>query len=43
MLADRSDIGEEISRLKIHSRQVEELLTGGARRSARSWIFCSRR
>jgi uncharacterized protein (TIGR00255 family) len=27
MLADRSDIGEEISRLKIHSRQVEELLT----------------
>jgi uncharacterized protein (TIGR00255 family) len=30
MLADRSDIGEEISRLKIHVRQVEELLTGGA-------------
>jgi uncharacterized protein (TIGR00255 family) len=30
MLADRSDIGEEISRLKIHSRQVEELLTGQA-------------
>jgi uncharacterized protein (TIGR00255 family) len=30
MLADRSDIGEEISRLKIHSRQVEELLTSGA-------------
>lgn len=29
MLADRSDIGEEISRLRIHSRQVEELLTGG--------------
>lgn len=27
MLADRSDIGEEISRLKIHSRQVDELLT----------------
>jgi uncharacterized protein (TIGR00255 family) len=26
MLADRGDIGEEISRLKIHSRQVEELL-----------------
>ena len=30
MLADRSDIGEEISRLKIHARQVEELLTSGA-------------
>jgi uncharacterized protein (TIGR00255 family) len=30
MLADRSDIGEEISRLRIHSRQVEELLTGEA-------------
>jgi uncharacterized protein (TIGR00255 family) len=30
MLADRSDIGEEISRLKIHVRQVEELLTGGS-------------
>lgn len=28
MLADRSDIGEEISRLKIHCRQVEEILTG---------------
>jgi uncharacterized protein (TIGR00255 family) len=28
MLADRSDIGEEISRLRIHSRQVEELLSG---------------
>jgi len=27
MLADRSDIGEEISRLKIHSRQVHDLLT----------------
>jgi uncharacterized protein (TIGR00255 family) len=30
MLADRSDIGEEISRLKIHVRQVDDLLTGGA-------------
>lgn len=30
MLADRSDIGEEISRLKIHARQVEDLLTGDA-------------
>ena len=30
MLADRSDIGEEISRLKIHSRQVEELLASDA-------------
>jgi uncharacterized protein (TIGR00255 family) len=30
MLADRSDIGEEIARLRIHSRQVEEILTGGA-------------
>lgn len=30
MLADRSDIGEEISRLKIHARQVEEILTKGA-------------
>jgi uncharacterized protein (TIGR00255 family) len=30
MLADRSDIGEEVSRLKIHVRQVEELLSGGA-------------
>jgi uncharacterized protein (TIGR00255 family) len=28
MLADRSDIGEEISRLEIHARQVEELLGG---------------
>jgi uncharacterized protein (TIGR00255 family) len=26
MLADRSDIGEEITRLRIHSRQLEELL-----------------
>ena len=43
MLADRSDIGEEISRLKIHCRQVEELLTGDAARSARSSIFCCRR
>jgi uncharacterized protein (TIGR00255 family) len=30
LLADRSDIGEEISRLQIHSRQLTELLdTGG--------------
>jgi uncharacterized protein (TIGR00255 family) len=29
MLADRGDIGEEISRLKIHSRQVDELLRNG--------------
>ncbi|HYI95320.1 MAG TPA: YicC/YloC family endoribonuclease [Bryobacteraceae bacterium] len=30
ILADRSDIGEEISRLRIHSKQVEELLSGEA-------------
>jgi uncharacterized protein (TIGR00255 family) len=30
LLADRSDIGEEISRLQIHSRQLDEILdTGG--------------
>lgn len=29
LLADRSDIGEEIARLKIHSRQLETLLDGG--------------
>jgi uncharacterized protein (TIGR00255 family) len=29
LLADRSDIGEEISRLKIHSRQLDEILDGG--------------
>ncbi len=30
LLADRSDIGEEIARLRIHSRQVDQLLdTGG--------------
>jgi uncharacterized protein (TIGR00255 family) len=30
LLADRSDIGEEIARLKIHARQVDEILeTGG--------------
>jgi uncharacterized protein (TIGR00255 family) len=29
MLADRGDIGEEIARLEIHARQVEELLRNG--------------
>lgn len=29
MLVDRSDVSEEISRLKIHSDQLESLLTGG--------------
>jgi len=30
LLADRGDIGEEISRLQIHSRQLNEILeTGG--------------
>jgi uncharacterized protein (TIGR00255 family) len=29
LLADRSDIGEEIARLKIHSRQVDEILDAG--------------
>jgi uncharacterized protein (TIGR00255 family) len=29
LLADRSDIGEEIERLKIHARQVDELLKAG--------------
>jgi uncharacterized protein (TIGR00255 family) len=29
LLADRSDIGEEIARLQIHSRQLDELLAGG--------------
>jgi uncharacterized protein (TIGR00255 family) len=30
MLADRGDIGEETTRLKMHSRQVEEILGSGA-------------
>ena len=29
LLADRSDIGEEIARLKIHSKQVDEILDAG--------------
>ncbi len=29
LLADRSDIGEEISRLQIHSRQLNEILDAG--------------
>ncbi len=29
VLADRSDIGEELARLKIHAGQVEDLLRGG--------------
>jgi uncharacterized protein (TIGR00255 family) len=29
LLADRGDIGEEISRLEIHSRQLDEILNGG--------------
>lgn len=29
ILADRSDIGEEISRLQIHSRQLDEILDAG--------------
>ncbi len=29
LLADRSDISEEIERLKIHSRQIEEILDAG--------------
>jgi uncharacterized protein (TIGR00255 family) len=29
MLADRSDIGEELARLRIHSGQLEAILRGG--------------
>jgi uncharacterized protein (TIGR00255 family) len=29
LLADRGDIGEEISRLQIHSRQLDEILNSG--------------
>lgn len=29
LLADRSDIGEEIARVQIHSRQLDEILEGG--------------
>ncbi len=29
LIADRSDIGEEITRLKIHSRQLDEILEAG--------------
>jgi uncharacterized protein (TIGR00255 family) len=29
LLADRSDIGEELSRLRIHSRQIDEILDAG--------------
>jgi uncharacterized protein (TIGR00255 family) len=29
LLADRSDIGEEVERLKIHARQLDEILRGG--------------
>ena len=30
MLADRGDIGEETARLKMHSRQVEDILGSGS-------------
>ena len=30
LLADRSDIGEEVERLKIHSRQLDDLLRGSS-------------
>ena len=43
MLADRSDIGEEISRLKIHSVKLRNFLQVRRRKSARSSIFCFRR
>ncbi len=29
LLADRSDIGEELARLSIHSRQIDQILDGG--------------
>jgi len=29
LLADRSDIGEELDRLSIHSRQIDQILDGG--------------
>src|SRR6266853_6374090 len=29
LLADRSDVGEEISRLQIHARQLDEILDAG--------------
>ena len=29
MIADRSDIGEEIARLRIHSKQLDSLLDSG--------------
>ncbi|HYO83854.1 MAG TPA: DUF1732 domain-containing protein, partial [Bryobacteraceae bacterium] len=29
LLADRSDVGEEIERLRIHSGQLEDILRGG--------------
>ena len=43
MLADRSDIGEEIARLQIHSGQLEATARRPAARSARSSTSCCRR
>ena len=42
LLADRSDISEELVRLKTHAAQLEELLDAAAR-WANGWISCCRR
>ena len=43
ILADRSDIGEELARLKMHSAQLGGAAGSGAAKPARSSIFCFRR
>ena len=43
ILADRSDIGEELARLKIHAAQLGETARRRRRESARSSISCCRR
>ncbi len=40
LLADRGDIGEEISRLQIHSRQLDEILGSGAKSASGSISSC---
>ena len=43
LLAERSDISEELIRLKTHAAQLEKLLDAARRESANGWISCCRK
>ena len=42
MLADRSDIQEELTRLEVHAQELRRILENGGASASRSIFYCKK-